>query len=74
MMNKSSEQDLCIEFLIGEIVSIICEEKKIPTLEAYELFYKTDISKKIEDIETGYYLEGAAYMYELVKKELKEKE
>ena len=69
-MDKSKEQDICIQMLISEIVTLIVKIKHISIEDAYKLFYKTNLSKKIEDIETGYYLEGAGYIYELIDKEL----
>ena len=46
------------------------DDKKINMMQAFKEFYQTEISSKLEDIETGYYLESPAYIYEQVKEEL----
>ena len=56
--------------LISEIITLIVKNKNKNIEEAYKFFYKTDLAHKIEDIETGYYLEGASYLYELLISEL----
>jgi len=72
-MNKTKNQELLIQFLISEVVTFIAEERNVSIEKALEIFYSTEVSKKIEDIETGYYLEGARYIYEILKEELQEK-
>ena len=69
-MNKSKEQDFLIQNIISQVVSYIAEDKKISSEEALKVFFSTEISKKIEDLETGYYLESPSYVYEILKKEM----
>ena len=40
------------------------------TEKALEIFYSTEVAGKLEDLDTGYYLEDARYIYEIVKEEL----
>jgi nitroreductase len=55
--------------MISQIVSYIAEDKNILVEDALKSFFDTNISKKIEDVETGYYLESPSYVYEILKKE-----
>ncbi|MCL2859274.1 MAG: hypothetical protein FWF46_01615 [Oscillospiraceae bacterium] len=68
-MNRSKEQDFLIQNIISQVVSYIAEDRNISPEEALKVFFSTEISKKIEDLETGYYLESPSYIYEVWKKE-----
>ena len=69
-MNKSKEQDFLIQNVISQIVSYIAEDENVTTEKALEIFFSSELSKKIEDIETGYYWESPSYVYEILKKEI----
>jgi len=71
-MNKTKEQDFLIQNVISQIVTFIAEDRSITSDQALKIFFSTDISKKIEDIETEYYLESPSYIYEILKQELKD--
>ena len=68
-MNRSKEQDFLIQNVISRVVSYIAEDEKITTEKALQVFFSTELSKKIEDVETGYYSESPSYIYEILKKE-----
>ena len=68
-MNKSKEQDFLIQNIISGVVNYIAEDEKVTTEKALDKFFSSNLSKKIEDIETGYYLESPSYIYEIFKKE-----
>ncbi len=70
MEEKTPTQDFLIQSLISEVVSYIVEDQNVSINEALKIFYSTKISEKLEQIDTGLYLEGAGYFYELVKEEL----
>ena len=70
-MNKTKEQELLIQFIISEVVTFIAEEQNVSIEKALEIFYSTEVAIKLEDLDTGYYLEGARYIYEIVKEEWK---
>jgi len=70
-MNKSKEQDFLIQNVISQVVSYIAEDEKVTAEKALKIFFSSGLSKKIEDIETGYYLESPSYIYEILKKEVK---
>jgi len=69
-MNKTKEQDFLIQNVIAHLVTYIAEDQNLTTDKALEIFFATDISKKIEDVETGYYWESPSYVYEILKREL----
>ena len=70
IINKANFQEFLIENIIMENIIYLIEDQKITPKQASKQFFKTEISSKLEDLETGYYLESPAYIYELVKKEL----
>jgi len=67
-LNKSKEQTYLIQHIIAQVVSYIAEDRKITAEEALNIFFSSELSEKIEDIETGYYLESPSYIYEIFKK------
>ena|GEM_PF-3617713 len=67
-MPKTKEQDFLIQNMISKLVGYIAEDRNLTTSRALELFFSTEFSKKVEDIETEYYLEGPDYVYEIFKK------
>lgn len=66
---KTTEQETIIQFLTISIIDLIMKEENLSLEKAMEIFYKSQLSKKIEDIKTGYYKESASYLYELLKEE-----
>jgi len=69
-MNRTKAQDFLIQNVISQIAAYIAEDMDTTAEKALEIFFSTEISKKIEDIETEYYLEGPSYIYEILKEEL----
>jgi len=69
-MNKTKEQDFLIQNIISHIIGYIAEDRSISAEQAMKVFFESKLSEKIEDIETGYYLESPDYVYEILKKEL----
>ena len=64
-----SKVDMLIEYIVGDIVGYIMEDNNIKIQEAMAIFYNSQIFEKLHDIETGLYLSGSAYVYELFKEE-----
>ena len=60
---------MLIEYIVGDIVGYIMEDNNIKIQEAMVIFYRSQIFEKLHDIETGLYLSGSAYVYELFKEE-----
>jgi len=73
-MSNTKEQDYLIQHIISNVVFYIIEDEKVSTETALQIFFSCELSKKIEDIETGYYLESPSYIYEIFKKQRMETE
>lgn len=58
-----------IEYTIQEVVRYIMEDEGVAMEQAMEQFYMSGVFDKLNDIETGLYLEGSAYIYEMLKRE-----
>ncbi len=65
----TNTQQEMIEYTTQEVIQYLMEDNKISMENAMERFYLSNTFEKLNDIETGVYLEGSAYVYELLKKE-----
>lgn len=61
-MNKKRQ---LIEYIIQDIIVFIMEDSSIELDEAMNQFYNSKVFEKLQDAETGLYLEGSAYVYDL---------
>ena len=59
-----------IEYMIQDIVDMITTDQKIEYDEAMNRFYNSEIFEKLQDKETGLYLESPEYVYDLFKDEM----
>lgn len=66
----TNQQQEMIEYTIQEVVRYLVEDKGISMEQALEQFYMSEIFEKLNDIETGLYLEGSTYIYEMLKREI----
>jgi hypothetical protein len=64
-----SKQEMLIEYNIQEIIDYISNDKDIDYDEAMHQFYSSKVFEKLNDIDTGLYLESPAYVYDLFKSE-----
>ena len=62
-----SKTDALIELITQEIIGFIMIDNNLDIDDAMNLFYNSVIFDNLLDIETGLYLEGSAYIYELMK-------
>jgi len=60
---------MLIEYILSDIVGYIMEDNNIKIGEAMAILYGSRIFEKLHDVETGLYLSGSAYVYELFKEE-----
>ena len=67
-----SKADMLIEYIVGDIVGYIMEDNNIKMGEAMAIIYSSRIFENLHDVETGLYLNGSAYVYELFKEEREE--
>ena len=65
----SVQQQEMIEYTIQEVIGYLIEDNGITMDQTMEKFYLSDTFEKLNDVETGLYLEGSAYIYELYKRE-----
>ena len=64
-----SKQDMLIEYNIQDIVEYISNDNGVDYDEAMRLFYESEVFEKLNDPETGLYLESPAYIYDLFNSE-----
>lgn len=69
MTNRQQEM---IEYTTQEVVRYLIEDEGLIMEAALEKFYLSDTFDKLNDVETGLYLEGSSYIYEMLKREMKE--
>jgi len=65
-----SKQKQLIEYMIQDIITFIVKDSNIELDVAMNQFYNSKVFEKLQDVETGLYLEGSAYVYHLFEIEL----
>ena len=66
----TNQQQEMIEYTVQEVVRYLIEDNAITMEQALNQFYMSKTFEKLSDIETGLYLEGSTYIYEMLKREL----
>ena len=64
-----SKQEQLIEYITSDIILFIMAEKNISMIEAMQSLYSSDTFLKLNDIETGLYIESPTYVYDIYKNE-----
>lgn len=64
-----SKQEQLIEFTIQDIIHYLATDLHIEYDDAMNIFYNSETFDKLQDIETGLYLESSAYVYGLLQDE-----
>ena len=59
-----------IEYMIQDIVDMFATDQNMEYDEAMNKFYNSKVFEKLQDIETGLYLESPEYVYDLFKDEM----
>ncbi len=67
MTNKPQEM---IEYTIQDVVAFLAEDENLDMKSAMDILYTSMTFEKLTDIETGLYLQGSAYVFELLRQEL----
>ena len=67
---KSKSQYL-VEGITKDIVCFLMEEDGFELSEALGVFHNSETFAKLSDEDTGLYIESSAYVYEILKDELK---
>lgn len=65
-----SKQDQLIEYIVQDIVDMLATDQNIEYDEAMNKFYNSEVFEKLQDKETGLYLESSGYIYDLFKDEM----
>ena len=65
-----SKQDQLIEYIVQDIVDMLTTDQNIEYDEAMNKFYNSEVFEKLQDKETGLYLESSAYVYDLFRDEM----
>ena len=65
------KQEQLIEYVIQDVVDMLATDNGMEYDEAMNSFYNSKIFEKLQDEDTGLYLESSAYVYELFKDEIK---
>ncbi len=66
-----TKQEQMIEYMIQDLVEILCEEKHIEFDVALNVLYSSQLFDKIQDPDTGLYRESPGYVYSIFEDELK---
>ena len=65
----TNQQQEMIEYTTQEVIGYLIEDNGVSIEQAMGQFYLSDTFEKLSDVETGLYLDGSAYVYELLKRE-----
>lgn len=66
----SIKQKQLIEYAIQDLVAMLVERRGMAIQEAMQTVYRSRFHAKLQDVETGLYLEGSEYLYILLCEEL----
>ena len=66
-----SDREFLIEANTQDVLKFMIEEMQLSITDAMRQFYASEVFEKLQDFETGLYLESPAYIYEMYKNERK---
>lgn len=69
-MNENNARYL-FEGISADVVRYLVERDEMELPEAISTFHNSETFAKLEDFETGLYIESPAYVYDLLQSELK---
>ena len=64
----TDKQRFLIYVHLGQVLGEIVRERSLSISQALQEMSNSQFIEKLEDLETGYYLESSAYLYEEYKK------
>ena len=67
-----SDREFLIEANIQDVLKYIIIESEVSVSDAMRQFYVSEVFSKLQNPETGLYLESPAYIYELYRNERKD--
>jgi hypothetical protein len=65
----SAKQRQLIEYATQDLVSMVVERESMSIQRAMEVVYHSQLHEKLQNVETGLYLEGSEYLYGLLNEE-----
>lgn len=65
-----SKREALIEYTTKDIINYLMEDNRVGLDSAMNMFYNSSLFEKLQDEETGLYLEGSAFVYDIFKDEL----
>ena len=63
-----------MEYITQDLVAMLVEREGMSIQDAMSCVYHSDFHAKLQDEETGYYLEGSEYLYSILSEELSNRE
>ena len=63
------KQEQLIEYIVQDIVDMFSSDQNIEYDEAMNRFYNSEVFEKLQDKETGLYMESSEYVYDLFRDE-----
>lgn len=69
-MNTNNARYL-FEGISADVVRYLVDRDRMELTEAISVFHNSETFSKLEDFETGLYIESPAYVYDLLKSELR---
>ena len=63
------KKETLVDYIIQEVISFLMADRNVEIDNAMKLFYDSSTFDKLQDVETGLYLEGSAYVYDILKEE-----
>ncbi len=66
-MNKREQ---LIEYIIQDVIDMLATDQNIEYDEAMNKFYNSEVFSKLQEEETGLYMESSEYVYDLFKDEM----
>ncbi len=64
------KQEQLIEYIVQDIIDMFSSDQNIEYDEAMNRFYNSKVFEKLQDKETGLYMESSEYVYDLFKDEM----
>ena len=64
------KQEQLVEYIVQDIVDMFSSDQNIEYDEAMNRFYNSKVFEKLQDKETGLYMESSEYVYDLFKDEM----
>ena len=64
------KQEQLMEYIVQDIVDMFSLDQNIEYDEAMNRFYNSKVFEKLQDKETGLYMESSEYVYDLFKDEM----